>query len=287
MGIKMEGLYKISGIRRQVYFNHKKRLEKVSYIEMRTLETARQVRLRHPSIGARPLYYMLQPQMGINKFEKLISDSGLGIGTKSKWIKTTDSNHPYRKYSNLTHGITLNNTDCLWATDITYWQGKDLVYYLTFIMDVYSRRIIGHSACNNMYAVSTLKVLESAFKLRKQSHFQHLIHHSDKGSQYCSTTYTNRLKMANISISMAKTSLENPYAERINGIIKNDYLLHFNTGSYAKLSRSLDEAVWLYNNERPHSELGYMTPLEYETQVKRQKSGERYKMTLYDFNKDK
>lgn len=86
---------------------------------------------------------------------------------------------------------------------------------------------------------------------------------------------------------MAKTSLENPYAERINGIIKNDYLIHFNTGSYAKLSRSLDEAVWLYNNERPHSELGYMTPLEYETQVKKQKSDERYTMTLYDFNKDK
>lgn len=104
MGIKMEGLYKISGIRCQVYFNHKKRLEKVSYIEMRTLETVRQVRLRHPSIGARPLYYILRPQMGINKFEDLISDSGLGIRTKNKWIKTTDSNHPYRKYSNLTHG---------------------------------------------------------------------------------------------------------------------------------------------------------------------------------------
>lgn len=284
----MEALYEIAGIKRQVYFASLKGQKRDTFIELRTIEIVKQIRLRHPSMGARSLYYLLQPKwVGINKFEQLISESGLGIKRKKNWIKTTNSNHPYRKYGNLTNGLIINDINCLWATDITYWLESDRIYYLIFLMDVYSRRVIGHIASENMYAISTLKVLNMAFLLRKQNYFQSLIHHSDKGSQYCATLYIKTLEKANISISMAGTSLENSYAERLNGIIKNDYLKHFDTSNYQKLNKSLKQAVWLYNNERPHSELEYMTPVEYEKQLEKRRSEERFLMKLYDFNKDK
>lgn len=284
----MEALYKIAGIKRQVYFAILKQQERNTFIEIRTIEIVNQIRLRHPSMGARPLYYLLQPKwLGINKFERLISEAGLGIVQKKNWTKTTDSNHAYRKYGNLTNGLTINNINYLWASDITYWLESDRVYYLIFLMDVYSRRVIGHFASEDMYAISALKVLNMAFVLRKRKYFQWLIHHSDKGSQYCASLYVKTLEEANISISMAGNSLENPYAERLNGIIKNQYLKHFNTCNYQKLRKSLNEAVWLYNNERPHSELGYMTPVDFEKQLEKQKGEERFLMKLYDFNKDK
>ncbi len=281
-------LYKIAGIKRQVYFSQQKLKEEEMVIKTRTIELVKEIRKNHNEMGARNLHHVLRIKtMGINKFERLISESGLGIQCRRNWIKTTDSNHPYRKYKNLTNGIIINNIDCLWATDITYWLNDDRVYYLTFILDVYSRRVIGYSACDNMEAINTLEVLEMAFELREKNYFQHLIHHSDKGSQYCATIYINALNKANIAISMARNSLENPYAERLNGIIKNGYLKYFDTSNYSKLQKSLAKAVWLYNNEKPHSELNKMTPVEYEAMVKRQNSEERYKMELYDFNNNR
>jgi transposase InsO family protein len=137
-----------------------------------------------------------------------------------------------------------------------------------------------------MYTVNNLKALEVSFKIRGMNRFEQLIHHSDKGSQYCSLEYVKVLQKANIAISMAGNSLENPYAERLNGIIKNDYLKHFETGSFAKLKKSLDRAVWLYNNERPHAELDYTTPLNFEKTLQQQNQNEMKKMVLHDFRKN-
>jgi len=242
------------------------------------------IRERHPRMGSRPLFYALQiTDMGINRFEHLISGSGLGIELKRLWIKTTNSNHNYYKYGNLTNGLVLNNIDQLWVSDITYWIEQGKHYYLLFILDVYCRQILGYTASENMYAVNNLKALEISCQKRGKRQFEQLIHHSDKGSQYCSLDYVKALKKANISISMAGNSLENPYAERLNGIIKNDYLQYYDTSSFGKLCKSLDKVVWLYNNERPHSELDNMTPVAFENLVRQQNEDERNKMVLYDF----
>ncbi len=155
-------------------------------------------------MGARPLFYALKiTEMGINRFERLISDSGLGIERKKLWIKTTNSNHNYYKYGNLTNGLVLNNIDQLWVSDITYWIEQGKHYYLLFILDVYSRQILGYTASENMYTVNNLKALEISFQKRGKSVFEQLIHHSDKGSQYCSLDYVKALQKATISISMA------------------------------------------------------------------------------------
>lgn len=280
----MECLYSVSGIKRQVYFRGQKQQEHQSFIETRTIEMVKAIRERHPMMGSRPLFYALQiTDMGVNRFERLISGSGLGIERKELWIKTTNSNHNYYKYGNLTNGLVLNNIDQLWVSDITYWIEQGKHYYLLFILDVYCRQILGYTASENMYAVNNLKALEISFQKRGKRQFEQLIHHSDKGSQYCSLDYVKALKEANISISMAGNSLENPYAERLNGIIKNDYLQYYDTSSFGKLCKSLDMVVWLYNNERPHSELGNMTPASFENLVRQQNEDERNKMVLYDF----
>jgi hypothetical protein len=235
-------------------------------------------------MGARPMFHALKiTGMGINRFERLITESGLGTERKKLWIKTTNSNHNYFKYGNLTNGLELNWIDQLWASDITYWIDGQTHYYLLFIMDVYSRRILGHTASQNMYAINNIKALGSSLQIRQANRFEKLVHHSDKGSQYCSLDYVKALQKAEITISMAGNSIENPYAERLNGTIKNDYLRYFDTGSFAKLSKALDRAVWLYNNERPHSELSYMAPVNYEKMILQQNKNETKTMVLYDF----
>lgn len=280
----MECLYSVSGIGRQVYFRQAKQQMQRAFIETRTIEMVKAIRERHPVMGARRLFYALQiTDMGINRFERLLSGSGLGIERKKLWIKTTNSNHNYYKYGNLTYGLILDNIDQLWVSDITYWIEHGKHYYLLFILDVYCRRILGYTASENMYTLNNLKALELSFQERRKKQFEQLIHHSDKGSQYCSTDYVKALKKANILISMAGNSLENPYAERLNGIIKNDYLQYYDTSSFGKLCKSLDTVVWLYNNERPHSELDNMTPVAFENLVRQQNESERKKMTLYDF----
>jgi putative transposase len=284
--MKMEMLYCVAEIKRQDYFCQQKRQINQTFIETRTIEMVQAIRERHPAMGARPMFHALKiTGMGINRFERLISESGLGIERKKLWIKTTNSNHNYFKYSNLANGLELNGIDQLWVSDITYWIDGQTHYYLLFIMDVYSRRILGYTASQNMYTINNLKALESSFQIRLANWFEQLIHHSDKGSQYCSLGYVKVLKKAKITISMAGNSLENPYAERLNGIIKNNYLRYFDTSSFAKLSKSLDRAVWLYNNEKPHSELGNMSPVNFEKMLLQQNINERKTMVLHDFRK--
>jgi len=284
--MKMEMLYCVAEIKRQDYFCQQKRQINQTFIETRTIEMVQAIRERHPAMGARPMFHALKiTGMGINRFERLISESGLGIERKKLWIKTTNSNHNYFKYSNLANGLELNGIDQLWVSDITYWIDGQTHYYLLFIMDVYSRRVLGYTASQDMYAINNLKALGSSFLIRQANWFGQLMHHSDKGSQYCSLGYVKALKKAKITISMAGNSLENPYAERLNGIIKNNYLRYFDTSSFAKLSKSLDRAVWLYNNEKPHSELGNMSPVNFEKMLLQQNINERKTMVLHDFRK--
>lgn len=284
----MENVYAVSEISRQGYFQQKTKFEERVYLNQRTIEMVKQVRKSHPKMGARTMYHILKiSEMGINRFERLITFSGLGIERGRLWIKTTNSNHNLYKYCNLTNGLKLTDINQLWVSDITYWIMEETVLYIIFIQDVYSRCILGYNASNNMYAINNIRTLIMAFKTRQINTYEELIHHSDKGSQYCSNEYISLLEKANIKISMAKNSLENPYAERLNGIIKNDYLAFKKTSTLNKLKKSLNEVVRKYNYERPHSELKYLTPIEFERKLIDTPTNEREVMVLYDFNKNK
>ena len=136
-----------------------------------------------------------------------------------------------------------------------------------------------------MYAENNVMVLDQSMELRGITrYYWTLMHHSDKGSQFTCNEYQGRLKSAEITTSMASNSLENPYSERLNGIIKNDYLAYFDIYNLKSLIKALERAVWLYNQKRPHSELGYLTPVDYENQIRTLNPNKRKTMILYDFN---
>jgi transposase InsO family protein len=280
----MNSVYAVAGISKQWFYKKLRHEEKEWTRRERIEEMVREVRKNHPRMGSRPMYYKLGIKgVGINKFERIMSEIGLGIRRKKRRIITTHSNPFQKHYPNLTYGKKLNGINQLWVSDITYWVGLRETYYITMMQDVYSRRLLGYNASNNMYTENNVNVLIQSMQIRKLSRYEDLVHHSDKGSQYGSGEYINKLEKAGIDISMAGNSIENPYAERLNGIIKNDYLDFEQIFDLASLNKALDRAVWLYNYERPHSELKYMTPIEYEGQLVKLNLIERPQMTLFDF----
>ena len=282
----MNTLYAIAGISKQAFYKSLKAEEINAILRFKVEDIVKDVRRDHPRMGSRPMYYKLRiKEMGINKFEKIVRESGLGVRQKKRRMMTTQSDPNHNHYPNLTYGMMLNGINQLWVSDITYWPSTDETFFITLMQDVYSRRILGYHADDNMYAENNLKVLEQSMELRGINKYQEeLIHHSDKGSQYTCKEYEKRLKTAEIDISRARNSLENPYAERLNGIIKNDYLAYEQIYNLSSLFKSLEKVVWLYNNQRPHSELEYMTPIEFENQITKIGSTKRKIMILYDFN---
>jgi len=283
----MEKLYKTAGITRQGFHKKKQKRKKDVLFYQRLKESVIAIRKEHPRIGARKLFVILnlKGKIGINKFEKYLSGQGLGIRVKRSAQKTTNSNHAWRKYNNLLYGFKLTGVNQVWASDITYYMSKDNVYYITFIEDLFSRRILAYSVSDNMLHDNNVKVLKKSLSARKGNDLSNLIHHSDKGSQYCSLNYIDILKSNNIKISMAENSMENAYVERLNGILKNDYLYPRNKAHDLKsLKRELDIVVGLYNEKRPHSELGNMSPVEFE---KKQKgiNDNKFETVLFNFKK--
>lgn len=283
----MEALYKKAGITKQGYFTKLGRLKAHQLMEVDVIEKVKEIRHRHPRMGSRPLYHLLKPaSMGINKFEELLKIHELTLEVKKSYIRTTNSNHAFRRYANLVNGRELNGINQVWVGDITYYITAKRVYYITFIEDVYSRLVVGHHVSETMYAVEIAKALRSAFKTRKGHCLKALVHHSDRGGQYCSDLYTGLLTSRSITISMANNCLENSYAERINGTIKNQYLLDKPVSGLHQLRKQVKDAVKLYNSERPHKSLGYSTPEELEKRIKEVKLTERKIVKMYDFTQD-
>ena len=154
-------------------------------------------------------------------------------------------------------------------------------YYLFFIMDVYSRRILGWQAAQDLRATHSLKALQMAIGQRAGYDFDGLIHHSDRGGQYWANEYTELLDSHHIAISMCQSALENAHIERVHGTIKNAYLRHWDNDTLAKLKRNLNRAVKAYNQLKPHSSLKGLTPLAYEQALLQLPKSQRTKMNVF------
>jgi putative transposase len=280
-------VYEVGGISRQGYHQQVKRDKNKALVDTRLVELTKKIRGDHPRMGARKLFEILKLNgtIGINKFEQMLSNKGLGIRQKRSAHITTNSNHGWHKYGNLINGHRLTGVNQVWASDITYYMIGESVYYITFMMDVYSRRILAYTVSDNMFHENNVDVLNKSIKLRKGVDLSSLVHHSDKGSQYCSNAYINVLNGLDVQISMANTSIENPYVERLNGIIKNDYLYPRKRAIDLKsLSKDLNYVVKLYNEERPHAELGNLSPVEFERRLLEQEHMKNAVMELYNFD---
>lgn len=253
------------GYSRQAFYQKMKRQQLQSEQQTLLVPLLQQLRQEHPGIAARQLYKILQPpQLGRDRFERLAFQHGLRISKRRSLKRTTDSTGVIR-FPNLVLGRKFTAINQAWASDITYYQAGVKCYYLTFVIDLYSRKIVGFCSSERLLAEqTTLPALRMALAARKPA--AGLIFHSDGGGQYYSQEFLELTSTYQIKNSMCDMAYENPYAERVNGTIKNQYLHGYNPKSYIDLSKALNRAVYNYNNVRPHLSINSLTPSAYEEQ---------------------
>jgi transposase InsO family protein len=241
---------------------------KAAEIEEYVLRIASEIRFDHPTMSCRAMYYKLRPvRIGRDKFEALCYGAGLMIERYVSPCRTTDSTGVIR-FPNLLKSVTITSIDQVYCSDITYYEVGQRFYYLTFLMDCYSRVILGYSVSKHLTTESTtMPALQMAIATRGNKIPEGVILHSDGGGQYYDQEFlrlTNQHKMKN---SMCEMAYENGKAERINGVIKNNYLRFYSIQSFEQLQEGVDRAIQLYNHEKPHKALKYATPFGFEKQL--------------------
>jgi len=257
-------LYEVIGVSKQAVHQYEKKQDAFDVKLYELVTQADLLRTQHPGCGIEKMHQSLQPDfIGRDRFIELMMELGYRVRKPKNFIRTTIP--ASYSYPNLIEGALINNINRIWQTDITYIHLADRFYYLIFIIDVYSRRILGFSAANHMRAEANINCLKQSFKQRKQHQLNQLIHHSDRGSQYGSKVYTKLLSDKNIQISMGLSVMENAFAERVNGIIKNEYLKLWNITCLSELQKRLKQAVDHYNHKRIHNSLpDRISPSQFE-----------------------
>ena len=251
------------------------------------------LRKQHPRLGARKLHHMLKPyrvktgiKLGRDAFFNLLATHSLLIRHRKRRKQPTYSKHWFRKYPNQIRDLVVRDINKVWVSDITYWHIGNKFLYLSFITDAYSHKIVGYSVSTNLEAVNNLGSLHMALRENSCSgSLSGLIHHSDRGIQYCSKEYIAMLNTHNIQISMSEHGdpLENALAERINGIMKHEYLLRHQVKNLKQAKGLVDKVVKLYNEKRPHLSCGLHTPsMIHSHQDKPIRLWKNYKKTTSD-----
>ena len=221
-----------------------------------------------PRLGTRKLYQLIKPELekqgiklGRDGLFRYLREQGMLVQPRKSYTKTTNSKHWMRKHPNLLKEYSPKAPEEVFVSDITYVDSEQGVHYLSLVTDAYSRKIMGYELSNEMKATDVVKALEMTIKNRQYNH--DVIHHSDRGLQYCSEIYQSALFKSNIKPSMTDgyDCYQNALAERINGILKQEFLLYKCRG-IEELKLLVDESIQIYNEIRPHLSLGMKTPNE-------------------------
>lgn len=283
--IGLERICGLFGVSRQAHYKNERKLSDVLNIHQKVVQLVLEKRMDHPKLGGRKLYHLLAEdlgrlglKMGRDAFFDALSSHNLLIKKKRRKAVTTNSAHWFRKYPNLIKGLPVMGINQVWVSDITYWRVNGKFLYLCLITDAYSRKVMGHELSDNMEAINNLRALHMAITSTKGP-LEGLIHHSDRGIQYCSHEYVQMLKSNRILISMTENGdpLENAIAERINGILKQEYLQNYTAENLEQARLFATKAINLYNNERPHLSCGMETPQNvYQTNQKPEKLWKNY-----------
>ena len=219
-----------------------------------------------PRIGTRKLYYLLkedfdrlQIKIGRDALFAYLKSEHLLVKTKKNYIKTTHSKHWLRKHPNLLKNIVPKRPEHVYVSDITYIKSKERTHYLSLVTDAYSRKIVGYKLSDDMGAENVVQAFNMAIKNRIND--KELIHHSDRGLQYCSNVYQKALLKNKVKPSMTDgyDCYQNALAERINGILKQEFLI-YKCNNQKELNQLIKESINTYNNKRPHLSLNMKTP---------------------------
>lgn len=254
------------GIDRQVYYRKiRRKINKQSKAEQ-VVSMVIEIRKSMPRLGTKKLYYLLSDKLqlikiGRDKFFDILRANHLLIQPKRSYHITTNSHHRFRKHQNQILDLEINRPEQVWVSDITYIGKRENPCYLSIITDAYSKKIMGYYVADNLNTESSLKALRKAIKQRKNKDLP-LIHHSDRGLQYCANDYQSILNKNGILTSMTQNSdpYENAVAERINGILKQEFMIDkYNQDLYI-MKRIVKEAIDTYNVKRPHYSNYMLTP---------------------------
>lgn len=257
---------RLFGISRQAIYQRQARSEQRSQELSVIKPLVESIRMRMPRIGTRKLYYLLKREfvkrdIKIGRdalFDYLRSESML-IRPKKNYTKTTFTNHWLRKHPNLLSVIKIKRPEQVFVSDITYLKTAQGTHYLSLITDAFSRKIVGYHLSDDLNTESVAKALKMAIKQRSTN--QALIHHSDRGIQYCASIYQELLKKNHIQPSMTDgyDCYQNALAERMNGILKQEFLI-YQCETKQELKKLINESIYIYNNDRPHLSLQMKTP---------------------------
>lgn len=270
----------MQGISKQSHHKAISRKKEQKEIEQSILSYVECLRQEHPRMGAKKLYKLLQPDgVGRDRFIQLLMDHGYGVKRVRNYTRTTYSGKYH--YPNLISKKVLTGVNQLWVSDITFIWINQRWHYLTFITDVYSRKIVGYAVDKHLHAQANIRALKMALKNTKGQNLKGLIHHSDRGSQYIHREYIKLLGEREIEVSMGNKAWENAHAERINGIIKNEYLNSMLIRDYEDLKKKVKKVVDLYNDKRPHGKLlNQLSPEKYEHFVQKLASEQKPVLTI-------
>lgn len=262
------------GIDRQVYCLKIKRREARQSNASKVVALVIAIRQTMPRIGAKKLYFLLnnelkQLKIGRDKFINILRANHLLIAPKRSYHITTNSHHRFKKHQNQILELEIKRPEQVWVSDITYIGKRENPCYLSLVTDAYSKKIMGFNVADNMNTESSLIALENAIKLRKDKTLP-LIHHSDRGVQYCANDYQKLIRKSVIKCSITQNSdpYENAVAERINGILKQEFDIDKFNKSLPIMKLLVKNAIEIYNQKRPHYSNYMLTPNQMHQQNK-------------------
>ncbi|UQP00555.1 IS3 family transposase [Burkholderia multivorans] len=268
--LSVERACRYMGISRQAYYKRCRSEERRSTQAEVVTTLVRDIRLRQPRLGARKLHHLLGPvlgergiKLGRDRLFDVLRAARLLVVPHRAYHKTTQSHHRFRRHPNLLKPgpdqVVPTGPEQVWVADITYLPTAGPFVYLSLITDAFSRKIVGHHVHDSLQTEQVSQALKKALRTRQTS--QPLIHHSDRGIQYCSTYYQDIHRRHGLRCSMTHgyDCYQNALAERVNGILKGEFLLQ-RPADLEQATKMVEQSVRTYNHERPHAALKYKTP---------------------------